>query len=167
MPVPRWLSVGRITSPFGVRGEMHLFLHTEFPERLTKRTVYMGDDRVELRIAALRMQKQQAIIRVKGVDTVEGAEGLRGKELFIAAQDATPLPDGRFYTYQIVGLQVYTTTGEHYGVVRDVLDRPANDIYVVEHQQRELLIPAIKDVVKDINIETGTMIIDVIPGLED
>ena len=166
MPAPRWLSVGRVSKPFGVRGEMHLTLHTDFPEQLTRRPVYVGDERRQLQITAVRVQKEQAIIRIEGFTTVEAAEALRGKELFITAETAAPLPEGRFYIHQIIGLQVYTSAGDHYGIVRDVLSRPANDVYVVEHDGRETLIPAIKDVVKEINVAEGRLVIELIEGLE-
>ncbi len=166
MPAPRWLFVGRVTSPFGIRGERGVMLDTEFPERLVGRAVYAGEERRRIVVEQVRLHRREGLLTIAGVDTPETADQLRGQELFIATEDATPLPEGRYYHHQIVGLQVFTVDGERYGEVREVLSRPANDIYVVMRDGRDVLLPAIADVVKEIDLAAGRMIIDAIPGLE-
>lgn len=166
MPAPGWLSVGRVAAPFGLRGEVRVHVFTEFPEHLSGRPLFLGDDRHPVTVTNVRFHQHDALLTIKGVDSVEAAEALRGQELSIAAADAVPLPEGRYYIHQIVGLAVHTTTGEQYGVVRDVLSRPANDVYVVEHEGRDVLVPAIADVVKEVDVAGGRMVIEVIPGLE-
>ena len=165
-PTPRWLYVGRVTSPFGVAGEVRVTLETDFPERLADRPLYVGDDHRALTVASVRLHRREALLKIAGVDSVEAADALRGQELFVAGEDAAPLPAGRYYIHELIGLEVWTVAGERYGEVTDVLSRPANDIYVIRHGDREVLAPAIADVVKSINLAERRMVIDVIPGLE-
>ena len=165
MPAPRWLFVGRITSPFGIRGEVRAMLDTEFPERLVGRPVYLGPEHRRIEVEQVRLHRREGLLKIAGVDTPEAADALRGQDLFVATADAAPLPEGRYYHHQIIGLQVVTVDGRPFGEVRDVLSRPANDVYVVEHEGREALIPAIADVVKQIDIENGRMVIELIDGL--
>lgn len=167
MPPTRWLYVGRITAPFGVNGEVRASLDTEFPERLPERPVFIGDERRPLTVEEVRLHRREALLKLRGVDTVEAADALRDQPLYVAAQDSAPLPEGRYYVHQIVGLEVRTTAGERYGVVKDVLLRPANDVYVIRHANREVLAPAIADVVKAIDLAAGTMTIEVLPGMEE
>ncbi|HEV7214505.1 MAG TPA: ribosome maturation factor RimM [Chloroflexota bacterium] len=163
---PNWLYVGRITAPFGVGGELRVMLETEFPERLPERPLFVGTERRQVVVEGLRQHGREALLKLGGVNTVDAADGLRGQELFVALADAAPLPAGRFYPHQIVGLAVWTAAGDKYGVVSEVLSRPANDIYVVRHADREVLVPAIADVVKLIDTAAGRMVIEVVPGLE-
>jgi 16S rRNA processing protein RimM len=163
---PGWLYVGRVTAPFGVSGEVRVVTETDFPERLAERPLFVGPDHRPMRVEHARPHGREMLLKLGGVDTVEAAEALRGAELSIAIADATPLPPGRYYLHQIVGLEVWTVNGERYGEVREVLSRLANDIYVVDRAGKEVLVPAIADVVKEIDIAAGRMVIDVIPGLE-
>lgn len=163
---PDWLYVGRVTAPFGIAGEMRVLLDTEFPERLTARPLFVGAEHRQVVVDGLRQHGREALLKLGGVNTVEAAEELRGQELFVALADAAPLPAGRYYPHEIVGLAVWTATGDPYGVVSEVLSRPANDIYVVRHGGKEVLVPAIADVVKAIDVAGGRMVIDVLPGLE-
>ena len=163
---PDWLYVGRITAPFGVAGELRVMLDTEFPERLTERPLFVGKERRQVVVEGLRQHGRESLLKLGGVNTLDAADGLRGQELFVALADAAPLPAGRFYPHQIVGLEVWTVAGDHYGVVSEVLSRAANDIYVVRHAGHDVLAPAIADVVKTIDIDGGRMVIEVIPGLE-
>ena len=166
MPAPRWLYVGRVTAPFGVGGEVRVTVDTEFPEQLADRPLYLGPEHRNITVEHLRMHRRDALVKFDGVDSVEAADALRGSELFIATEDAVPLPEGRYYVHQIVGLEVWTVDGERYGEVRDVLLRPANDVYVVRHAGKDVLVPAIGDVVKRIDLAGGRLLIAVLPGME-
>jgi len=160
------LRPSKITAPFGVAGELRVMLDTEFPERLPDRPLFLGPEHRAVTVQGVRRHVREVLLKLAMVDTAEAAEALRGQELFIAIADAAPLPEGRFYIHQIVGLEVWTVVGDRYGDVREVLSRPANDIYVVNHAGKEVLVPAISDVVKSIDIRAGRMVIEVIPGLE-
>jgi 16S rRNA processing protein RimM len=141
-------------------------LDTEFPDRLADRPLYVGEQHRRVTVEGVRLHGREALLKLAGVDGVEAADALRGQDLFIATADAAPLPAGRYYIHQIVGLHVWTSTGTRYGEVREVLSRPANDIDVVRHGNKDVLVPAIADVVLEIDIAAGRMVIALIPGLE-
>ena len=130
-------------------------IDTEFPERLPERPLFLGSEHQAVMVQGVRRHGREVLLKLARVDTVEAAEAMRGQELFIATADAAPLPEGRFYIHQIVGLEVWTVAGDRYGDVQEVLSRPANDIYVVRHAGKEVLVPAISDVVKSIDIRAG------------
>lgn len=101
------------------------------------------------------------VILIEGVDTREQAEALRGASLKVRTEDSPPLPEGLFYVHQILGLEVVTIDGRNLGRVEEILPTGANDVYVVG----EYLIPAVKQVVVNVDLEAGRITIDPIPGL--
>ena len=117
MPAPRWLYVGRIAGPFGVHGELRAVLDTEFPDHLSDRRVYLGEEHRSVTVEHVRAHGRDTLLKLAAVDTVGAADALRGQALYIATEDAVPLPEGRYYVHQIVGLEVWTTNGDRYGVV--------------------------------------------------
>jgi 16S rRNA processing protein RimM len=112
------------------------------------------------RIEHVRHTPRDVAVKFAGVDDRDGAELLRGKYLEVDADDVSPLPDGRFYHWQIVGLEVRRRTGELVGRVVDVQEYPANDVWVVDRGDSELLIPALKDFVVEVDVEAGRIIVD-------
>jgi 16S rRNA processing protein RimM len=104
------------------------------------------------------------LLKLEGVDSVSAAEALRGYWVLVPLEDAHRLPSGSYYIYQLIGLDVYSTQGDHIGKVTDVLTTSANDVYVVrgpgvQDPSGELLVPAIKPVVKGMEIEQGRIVI--------
>lgn len=159
-----FLAVGRVVAPWGIRGELKVDVLTDFPERFAPRNkVYI--DGCAVTIEWSRYHEGRAIVKLSGIDHVEAAERLRGQYLEIRHADAHPLPEGQYYQFQLIGLEVWTTKGELLGSVTDILPTGSNDVYVVHSDDRELLIPAIEDVVKSVDLEKGRMVIEVIDGL--
>src|SRR5690554_4604612 len=108
------------------------------------------------------------LVKLEGLDDRDSAQALRGALLQVARDAVHPLPPGEYYVFEIVGLAVYDETGRHLGVVADVLETRANDVYVVDRAdgQGELLLPAIRDVILRIDLEQGRMDVRLLPGLE-
>ena len=98
-------------------------------------------------------------------DDLEAEAALHGQRRRVALEDAVPLPRGRVYLYQLIGLRVKTTDGATLGTLVDVLDTRANDVYIVHDGSREILLPAIPEVIKEINLERGEMIVELMDGL--
>lgn len=165
---PQYLIIGRVLKPWGVRGEVKIEILTEFPERFASlRTVYLGDDAKPFLVDGTRLLGggNAALLKFKGIDRPEDAEALRDQLVQVALEDAVKLPTGKHYLYQIIGLRVVTIDGEALGEITDVLDTGANDVYVVHDDQREVLIPAIEEVVKKIDLERGEVVIKLMEGL--
>jgi 16S rRNA processing protein RimM len=115
-------------------------------------------------IEAVRAHKGQALLKLVGVDDANAAETLRGYLLLVPIEQARKLPRGAYYLYQIEGLEVYTTGGALVGKIDEVLSMAANDVYVVrgpgvEDPTGELLVPAVKEIVKKIDVEGGRVVI--------
>jgi 16S rRNA processing protein RimM len=127
------------------------------------RTVYVEGRQLNIRHA----QQSGRFVRLTldGVETRESAAALRNKALHALESDLEPLPEGQYYRFQLVGLRVVGTQGEDLGRVADVISAPENDVYVVQGENGEVLIPAVDDVVQDIDLVAGVITIEVVPGL--
>jgi 16S rRNA processing protein RimM len=162
--LPESLIVGQILGPLGTKGEVKIRVATDFPDRFSPgRPVYLDDRPVE--IESSRPHKQHLILKLSGIDTRNAAEDLRGRELTVPRSELRSLPDGEYYAFQLIGLEVMTTGGGAVGRVVDVMTTASNDVYVVRGVRGEVLVPAIEDVVKSIDVDAGRMVIDAIEGL--
>jgi 16S rRNA processing protein RimM len=163
---PRYLVVGKITAPWGVRGEVKVAIETDFPERFKQlKRVYLGEKATPSVLERSRLHKGQALLKLEGCDNRDAAEKLRGQLVQIPIEEAMPLGEDEYYLYQIVDLDVWTTEGEHLGRIREVLFTGANDVYVVEGERGEILIPAVKDVVLEVDLAGGRLTVKLLEGL--
>lgn len=166
----RFLTVGTIVAPHGVRGEVRVQLAMDDPEFLSQRdTIYLvEEDRrrlVSLEHFRLR-SKTQALAKLGGVDDRDAAEALRGATLQIERSWAPPLEPDEYYVADIVGLRVVTTEGEFLGHVSEVIFTGSNEVYVVRGGPRgRILLPAIADVVEEVDLEAGELRIRLLEGL--
>ena len=158
--------MGRILAPWGMRGEVKVEVLTDFPERFAPRkVVYLNT--IPLEIERCHPHKQHMVVKLATIDSVEAAERLRGQDLTIPSSELYPLPQGQYYTFQLIGLKVVTTRGQTLGRVTDIMSTASNDVYIVDGKRGEILIPAIEDVVKSIDLKKGKMVIEAIEGLLD
>lgn len=162
---PRYLVVGKIVAPWGVRGEVKVALETDFPERFKRlKRVYLGEKVTSFALEGSRLHKRHALLKLGGCDDRHAAEKLRGLLVQIPIEEAMPLGEEEYYVYQIVGLDVWSTEGKHLGKVSEVLFTGANDVYVVRGE-REILIPAIEDVVLEVDLANGRLTVELMEGL--
>lgn len=165
-PPRDWMLVGIVAAPVGIRGEVKIDLLTDFPDRFKQlRQLYVGDAHHPMRLASARRHARRVALRFEDVHDRDAADALRGQALFIPREEAMPLPPGHYYHDQIIGLRVLSTTGDALGVVEQILHTGNNDVYVARDGAREVLIPAIHDVVREIDVAAGTLTIEVIDGL--
>lgn len=153
------LAIGVIVAPQGISGEVRMNIWTHFPERIPHLTeVYLDDEEQPRRLLAARLHKGVAILRIEGVETRDEAEELRGTVVRISPDQAAPLGEDEYYHYQLIGLTVVDEAGNPLGTLTDILETGANDVYVVRDESgKETLIPALRDVVLDIDLERGRM----------
>ena len=156
--------VGRVVAPWGVKGEVKVEVMTDFPDRFSPgEEVHIHG--CPMNIEKSRWHKGRAILKLSTVDSVEAAEKLRGRWLEIPASKLRPLPQDQYYQFQLMGLEVWSTEGQHLGRIADIVPTGSNDVYVVRGELGELLIPAIEDVVKSVELEKGRIVIELIAGL--
>lgn len=163
---PRYLEIGRVLGPYGLGGEIRVAILTDFPERFaTLTSVRVGERLHPYEVESARLLRGEAILKLRGVKDATAAERLRGEVLRVPLAEAVPPPSDQYYWHQIIGLEVVTSTGESLGHVVEILRTGANDVYVVQGPRGEVLVPAIEDVVKEIDLSTGRLIIQPLPGM--
>jgi 16S rRNA processing protein RimM len=164
---PVFLVIGKLRRPHGIQGEILMDVLTDFPERLKKGVIiYMGDQYQPLKIRSSRWQNKAMLLAFDGFMDPETAGQLRNELLYVRADDRPPLPEGEYYHHQLLGLEVVDETGGPLGVLTKILDTGANDVYVVRPARgQEILLPAIDQVILDIDLERKQMKVHILPGL--
>lgn len=168
---PRFLIVGRILRPHGVRGEVRASVLTDLPERFKwLERIFLSRTEEAAHPAAValesvRFHKDNVLLKLRGYDNRDQAEALRTFWLMVPETEGIPLDEGEFFLYQLENLAVYTDAGEYLGRIVEILETKANDVFVVHTDAGDLLLPDIEDVVKEINLDAGRMIVTLIPGL--
>lgn len=165
------LRVGVICSTHGICGEVKVFPTTDDPKRflqLKQVILDTGNDPIELEIEGVKFFKQFVILKLKGIDTINAVDPYRGKDLLVMRKDAVELEEGEYFIADLIGLFVMSDQGEKIGVLKDVLQTGANDVYIVEREaQKELLIPAIRQCILKTDLDAGVMVVHLLDGLLD
>ena len=164
---PEYIVIGRVTRAHGLRGQVAVAYETHWPERfLALQRVFVGEANLPIGVAAARLTPRYALLSLIGVETRREAEALRGLWVKVPRAEAMRLGEGEFFVHQVVGLAVVTRAGELIGHVQEVLFTGANDVYVIETATGELLLPAVEDVIHEVNVADGRLIVSVPLGLK-
>jgi 16S rRNA processing protein RimM len=165
-PPPEFLVVAHVLAAHGIRGELKCRIVTDFPIRRFKRGSTVVIKGQPHQIQAARIQGATVLLKLEDIHDRDVAAALRGAEVEVPTQDAVSLPTGQFYWHQVIGLRVEDASShEALGEVIDIIETGANDVYLVHGQKGEILVPAIKDVVKQIDPASGRMLIQPLPGM--
>jgi len=165
------LIIGRITRPHGMRGEVKVRVETDFPQRFGQlRRVLLVPDRQadaarEAAVESVRPQGDLILLKLAGVDDLEAARALQGAAVAVPWEERIPLPEGTYYVAEVVGLRVRTESGEALGTVTEVLRTPAHDVYRVEGEGGEVLVPATREVVRAVDPQRGEVVVALPDGL--
>jgi len=163
-----YLAVGRIIGAHGVRGEIKVKLLTDFPERFEPGALlYLEGESVQREVLSSRPHKGVLLVKLEGTSDRNAVEVLRGKYLFVAREEAMPLAEDEYYEDELIGLQVETMAGEALGELIEIMWTAANEVYIVQGPAGEVLIPAIAEVVQEVDLEKGVMRVTLLPGLLD
>ena len=163
--------VGVIAGTHGLRGEVKVFPTTDEPARfldLEKVILDTGREERTLTIRSVKFFKKFVILGFKGMERIEDVEKLKGAELLINREDAIPLEEGEYFIPDLLGLRVVTDDGRELGVIKDVIETGANNVYDVQNEDgARILIPAIPQCILDVRLEEGDMTVHLLPGLEN
>ncbi|MBN1540831.1 16S rRNA processing protein RimM [candidate division KSB1 bacterium] len=169
--MPDYVIVGTVLRPHGIRGELKVAAETDDPQRFNRL------DRVFLRLPDGEFRQAQIehvkiidrglLVVFKGIDTRTAAETLRGATIEIPGSKVLPLPEGKYYYFELIGLQVVTQDGELVGTIKDIVSYPANDVYVVATGERDILVPDSPDIIREIDVRNRRLVIHPMPGLLD
>ena len=162
-----FIVIGQITKPHGVRGEVRVKPHTDEPARFNwLEQVYVGESSQRLMaVEKARVHQGMILLKLTAVNDRTAAEALRGEWLMVPEAEALPLAEGEYYLFQLVGLAVFTAEGDALGMLTRVIETGANNVFEVQGEQGELLLPDIADVVQEIDFENGRMTVTLLPGL--
>jgi 16S rRNA processing protein RimM len=163
---PQFLAVGRVLRPHGLRGELRVEIHTDYPERFALyRQLYLGSAYVPYRLEGHRFHQGVVLLTLEGIDDRNKATALQGQWVWIAMDDAVPLEEGEYYLHQVLDLRVITVDGEELGWVAEIIETGANDVYVVHGARGEILLPAIPEVIVKVDVQAGKMTVRLLDGL--
>ncbi|MGO8949879.1 MAG: ribosome maturation factor RimM [Ktedonobacterales bacterium] len=165
-----WVTVGHVVGVFGVHGEIKVEPYTSFPERFAEtHTVCAGTSHTPYRILGAHPHKHHILLQLEGIADIDAAERLRGQALAIPASEIHHLPEDHFYLHDVIGLAVLGVNGRKIGTVKDVLVTGGTDLFVIERAEsgQDVLLPAVKEFIKSIDITAGVVEVDPIPGLLD
>lgn len=165
------LEAGKIINTHGLRGEVKVVTWTDYPEvfedieflYVHKKT---GDERLDIK--NIKYQKNNIIVKFSQINDIDEAEKYKNMILYVDRDQMPPLPEGMNYIVDLIGLEVYNEEGEKIGVIADVFNTGANDIYDVKREgKKNLLLPVIDECVKEVDMENGRVIVNVMEGLDD
>ena len=162
------LKVGVITTTHGVRGEVKVYPTTD-PERYIDLEYVLLDTGRELRrldISNVKFFKNLVILKFKGIDNINDIEMYKQRELWIPREEAQELDEDEYYIADLIGMEVLLEDESIFGTLKDVMETGANDVYIVETKDgQEVLLPAIKECILDVDVENNTMTVHLMKGL--
>ncbi|MFT4413540.1 ribosome maturation factor RimM [Fredinandcohnia humi] len=167
----KWYNVGKIVNTHGIRGEVRIISRTDFPEERykvgNKLSIFLEDKNpIEVIVTTHRTHKNFDLVTFEGYDNVNQVEAFKGGIVKVHESQLGNLGEGEYYFHEIIGCTVETETGEELGIIKEILTPGANDVWVVKGAKgKEILIPYIDQIVKDINIEEKIIKIHLMEGL--
>ena len=163
------ITIGKAVKPFGLKGEMKIEPLTDFPERFKKLgRVYLvspAGKEIICKVRSVRYAGEVPFLLFDGYDSPEKAKALNGWFVTVPEEDAVPLPDGRYYRYELIGMEVLSEGGEKLGAIVDIFETGSNDVYVMKHGKKEIYLPATREVIKRIYRKAKQMVIHLMDGL--
>ena len=163
------LKVGVITTTHGVRGEAKVYPTTDEPERFLELDYVLLDTGRELRkleIKNVKFFKNLVILKFKGVDNINDIEKYKGRDLWIPREEGQELEEDEYYIADLLGMSVVLEDGQEFGPLKDVMETGANDVYIIDSAEHgEVLLPAIKECILDVDLEKNIMTIHLMKGL--
>lgn len=161
-----FLAIARVAGPHGLRGEVKANILTDFPERFHRtREVWLGSPPTRFLVQRARPTGRQVILKLEGIDTREQVEAWRGQLVQVPESEAVALPPGQYFWHQVIGLEVRGQDQRPLGRIREILQTGSNDVYVVQGEQGEWLLPATREVIKEIDPERGLVSVELLPGM--
>ena len=165
----KYLEIGQIVNTFGIKGMVKIKPFTDDINRFDRlKKIYISNKngKKEYQIQEVKYHKNMVLMKLEGVDTPEQADLLRQSYLLVDRADEEPLEEGVYYIVDLLGLEVYTDENKLLGKVEDIFNTGSNDIYVIKDEMgKQILLPGIPEVLKNVDLEKGRITVHLIPGL--
>jgi len=171
MAPKRLVRIAKFGEPFGIRGGIKVWSFFDFIYALKKgQRLYISEGdtefvKREVILEEVREHNKGYVLYFEEFKDRTSVEKIRGNWLLLEEDLLPPLPEGYFYSYQIIGLQVYNTKGDFLGVVREIIETGSNDVFVVESDEGEMLLPFIRDIIREVNIPEGKIVVEMLEEL--
>jgi len=163
-----YIKIGKIVNTHGIKGELKVVSHTDYLERFEEIDyLYTEKDDKKRNINSVRYAKGMAYLKLEGIEDMTEAETFKNTYVSIDEENVRELPEGRYYIYELEGMDVYLMNGEKLGVLTEVLQNTANDVYEVKDKKKKYYIPALKSVIKEVSVKENKMVIEPLKGLLD
>jgi len=163
------ITIGKLIKPFGVKGEMKVESLTDFPDRFKKlHHVYLvspAGKEIACEVKAVRYAGAVPYLLFGGYDSPEKAKVLNGWFLKVPEEETVPLPEGSYYWFELIGMEVFSEGGEKLGTIVDVFETGSNDVYVLKQGGKETYLPATKEIIKQVDRKAKRMVIHIMDGL--
>ena len=163
------ITIGKAIKPWGVKGEIKIETMTDFPERFKGlRRVYLvspAGKEIACEVRSVRYAGGTPFILFNGYDTPEKAKALNGWFVKVPEEEAVPLPEGAYYWFELIGMEVFTESGEELGLIVDIFETGSNDVYVVKSGKKEVYVPATREVIRHVDRKAKRMVIHLMDGL--
>lgn len=155
-----YTAVGTIINTHGVRGGVKVFPQTDDPKRFESlEMVYLGKEKTPVHIAKVQYMKQMVLLTFREFNDMNDVLPYKGEDVFIYTKDRLPLPQDRYYISDLIGLTVYDEAGNRLGVLIDVYEGLANDVYIISNERGQGMIPAVKEHIKSVDVAKQKMIV--------
>ena len=151
--------IGKIGAAHGIRGEVRIIPLTDFPDRFNGLKKIYLDEETQLSVESIKYNKQFIILKFEGYEDRDSVAPLNGRLLKVSRQDVPPLAAGEYYTFDLIGMDVFDETNTHLGQIQEILKTGSNDVYIVGQKgnAKQILVPALKKVVTEINVAENRM----------
>ena len=165
------ITIGKAVKPFGVKGEMRIEPITDVPGRFKGvERVYLvspAGKEIPCRVEAVRYAGDAIFLKFSGYDSPEKAMALNGWFVKVPAEEAAPLPEGSYYWFEVIGMEVISEDGEKLGIISDIFETGSNDVYVMKRGKKEIYIPATKEIIRQVDRPAKRITIHIMEGLLD
>ena len=163
-----FLLIGKVAKPHGLRGQVKVQSYASSNESFfVGRKVFLGqgEEMKVLLISEVKVQPHGLLLNFQGLDNREQAEGLSGNSLYIDKKELKALSKGEYYWYQLIGSRVYNDQGRFMGIMEEIFPTPAHDIWIIRDGKKEILLPAIEDIILSVNVPQGEIRVRDLYGL--
>ncbi len=159
------IKVGQVVNAVGLKGELKVYHYSDYKERFEELSkIYLENTRYQ--ISGVRYRKEMVILKLRGVDDRTEAEKHKGEDVYIDKSDVRVLPEDTYYIFDLIGMKVVDESGNTIGILCDVIQNTAQDLYEVEKENKsKFLIPAVEEFILSIDVKSKTMTVRLIEGL--
>lgn len=162
----QYTAIGKIINTHGIKGELKIYTLTDDATRFDSlRVAYIGDEKLKVNVVGVKYNKEFPIIKLSEFNNINEVINFKEEYLFVDDENLVKLPENQYFIFQLIDCKVENMDGEFIGIVKDVIENPTNDVYVIRNNDNEYLVPAVKEFVKDVDVENKLIRIDPIEGM--